>query len=226
MNRFTVIKKVNVLIPDIPTENTQSLFLSRKFLVAYLLCQINSWSYPYSSMAWCLEGYACLDKGVSKFLEKSLEILFEWPNKMKEGFFYLVFNKKTKKMVYKVRYHGKSYQGEIMDEQYKWLRNKLSRRGTLSLREVNFLIETVVAPRQHLPYFCEVHDPLSLDYFCDFLESDRKTKKEALQLLSHLKPFDEFGCEPPTALALDALDDFKKNNREEIDEIILRYRLK
>lgn len=222
-----VIAVVREIVPDHTIINTpESIEMARKFLAGFLLCQVNSWTYPYSAMTWCLERDAFLNKGIQKFLERSLEVSFDWPAKMQEGIFYLSFNKATKCIAYKVMYKGLSREGEILDEQYKPLKNSLNRSGvlSLSLREVNFLIETIVSPSGHLPYFCEVHDPLSLDYFCDFLESDLNTQKEVLQLLSHLKPFDEFGFEPPTALALD--DGYKTNQNETIDKIILCHRLK
>ena len=180
--------------------------LAQKFLTSFLSCQRNAWTDPpYSSIMWCFDGAAFLNQGVRKFLEKSLTVSFDWPHRMKEGVLYLAFNREANGILYKVRYQKKSHQGKIVEEKYQSLKNKLSQQGSLSLREVNFLIETEIAPRGDLPYFCEVHDPLMLHYFEDFLTQDLSTQKEVLKLLSHLQPFYTFGYELPTALVLDPL---------------------
>ncbi len=198
-----VIRSVRDFIPHEAIGNPASIYLARKLLAAYLLCQVNSVNYPYSAIDRYVGGSAILSQGVQEFLEKSLEVRFDWPEDMEEGFFYMVFNKETNGIAYAVFNKNEHHRGEILEEKYKPFKKKLKRRGILSLQEVNFLIEQVVAPRNHLSYFSEVHDPLSLNYWVDFLESNLDEQKEALRLVSHLKPFDEFGFEPPTALVLE-----------------------
>lgn len=217
-----VMRSVRRIIPDNSISKPESIYLARQLLTAYLLCQINSWAYPYSAIYRYVDGSAVLTQGIREFLEKSFEVRFSFPEKMEEGILYIIFYKETKSIAYAVMDRGTTHTGEIVEEKYKPLKNKLNRRGCLSLREVNFLIETIVAPRNHLPYFSEVHDPLSLHYFGNFLESDYHTQREALKLLSHLAPFNEFGFESPTELVLEPLCPLNQIN--EIEEIIARHR--
>ena len=220
-----VIRSVRDFIPHEDIENPASIYLARKLLAAYLLCQVNSVNYPYSAIYRYVGGSAILSQGVQAFLEKSLELRFDWPEDMEEGFFYMVFNKETNGIAYAVFNKNEHHRGEILEEKYKPFKEKLKRRGILSLQEVNFLIEQVVAPRNHLSYFSEVHDPLSLNYWVDFLESNFDEQKEALRLVSHLKPFDEFGFEPPTQLCLDLIDSSALEPlADEMDELIVHFR--
>lgn len=192
---------------------------AHQLLASFLLCRINAWSNPYSSLMWCLEQEIFLDKGLEKFVGRSLQVYFNWPKKMKESTLYMAFSPEKNSILYKVCYQKKSYQGEITEKKYRSLINKLNRQGVLSLREVNFLIEEVLVPRNHLPYFCEVHDPVAINGLSGFFKSHIDAQKEALELLSHLKPFDTLGYDFPTELVLEPLYDEKS----EIEQLISRY---
>jgi hypothetical protein len=65
---------------------------------------------------------------------------------MEEGAFYLVFNKEIKGISYAVMNGEEHHTGEIVEDKYKPLKDRLRRRGTLSLKEVNFLIELALDP--------------------------------------------------------------------------------
>lgn len=209
------------MISEQEVSQPEIIGFTRQLLAGFLLCRINAWLDPYCSLMWCLENEIFLDKGLKKFVERSLQVNFNWPVNMKKSTLYMAFSPEKNSILYKVRYQKKSFQGEITETKYRTLINKLNRRGVLSLREVNFLIEEVMVPRNHLPYFCEVHDPIALNCLSGFFKSHIDAQKEALQLLSHLKPFDTFGYDFPTELVLEPLD--AQGEKSEIERLIARY---
>lgn len=113
-----------------------------------------------------------------------LKVIFSRPKKMKERRLYLAFNPQTGNIVYAMKLKDVCYTGEISDDCYSPMTEKLKSRGLLSLKEVNFLLQKEIIKKSVLPKDTMVVDPVCRRIFRDFA---RHTVSEKTQAVMYLK---------------------------------------
>ena len=195
-----VMALAQFMIPDNPNVEPRWVEMSRELLLGFLLHHVDSLNHSdaIGTILKNIEQSACVQKDIQTTIARSLEVQFFIPQEIKAGYFYLAFDKKADQINYAVMRGKICYRGEITDDDYIPLKQKLRITGTLSLKEVNFLIKKVVKKRKHLQRQLNVEDAKCRQYFSRFLALDAKTQTTVLALLlTHLKPFEDFKITEP-----------------------------